>query len=844
MSSKIQIIKTLPHLIPLFISKEEAFVYSDIYSDSIIRFFESLQIWTLKEITFQKIANYLSSSSNLNSATLKVDDNLSNNSLSYEKVNEITEKLQFSIKGDTISFWPIGYDHPIRLEFFGNDLEKIYSYDELYNRRIKYLNQLYLSNYILDEKLEQDSIKISAEINISKSFSKYIFVNSINDLKESNTIKLINSDFQYPHLFYHNFALLEKEIQSLERNNYQILIKTKNKNDLFKLLKGYTNKTIAKVKIYDFVSKSFVRNLNSKHLDAGFISEKLKIAIFTDRELFGAIYLTRPERIKKVTSNLKKLLKQFEGSIQIGDYVVHEDYGIGIYSGLKQEIVNNESLEYLSIKYADDDELFVPIHQIEKITKYIGTEGREPRITRLGKVSWEHLKSKIKKSTELLARDLIEHFAKREISEANPVSNSDTKDYKQFVDEFKYIETEDQLNSINEVLSDLTKDKPMNRLLVGDVGFGKTEVFMRAAFKIVEDGGQVAVLSPTTILTAQHYAVFEERFKSFPFRIEYLSRFNSTEKNKKIIEDVNNGIVDIVIGTHRLLSSDVKFKNLQLVVVDEEQRFGVKQKEKIKQLNYGVHLLSVSATPIPRTLSMALSSIQDISIISQPPKERKPIHTEIIHEDYNKITEAINFEVKRGGQVYFLHNEVQSINQMKLKLNNLMPGIRFTIAHGQMRSDELDKVMTEFYKGKYDCLICSTIIENGLDLPNVNTIIINNSQRFGLSQLYQLRGRVGRSTKSGYCYLISPRKSSVDFVDNKEGKIIQKKYIDRLQTLVDNQDLGAGFRIASRDLEIRGAGNLLGEEQSGYISTIGYALYIQILAEEVERLKNLKSIIN
>lgn len=752
----------------------------------------------------------------------------------------MAEKLHFSIKGDTISFWPIGYEHPTRLEFFGDDLEKIYTYDELYGRKIKNIECLLLSEYIPEEKSDYESIKFG-NIDNAKDIKQFIFVNSLDRILEKNDFELINTDFQYPQLFYSRFNILQKEIERFEANGYEVLIKSKNKADLPKELVKYRSRKIEKLipEGLEIDKDAFLTNLNTKHLDAGFISEKLRTVVFTDRELFGAIYLSRPERIKKSTSNIKKLMRQFEGNIQIGDYVVHEDYGVGIYSGLQQEIVGGENLEYLLIKYADSDELFVPIHQIEKITKYIGSEGHEPRITRLGRASWEHIKTKIKKSAELLARDLIQHFAKREVSTATPIPEGDSKDYKQFVEEFKYTETEDQLNSINEVIKDLEKDKPMNRLLVGDVGFGKTEVFMRAAFKIVESGGQVAILSPTTILTAQHFAVFEERFKNFPIKISYLSRFNSTEENKKIIDEVNNGKVDIVIGTHRLLSSDVKFKNLQLIVIDEEQRFGVKQKEKIKELNYGVHLLSVSATPIPRTLSMALSTIQEISIITQPPKLRKAVHTEIISEDFNQIVKAINFEINRDGQAYFLHNEVQSINQIKSKLESLMPGVKFAIAHGQMKSDDLDKVMTEFYEKKYDVLICSTIIENGLDLPNVNTMIINKANRFGLSQLYQLRGRVGRSDRSGFCYLIAPKKAELEAIHEPSGQVVQKKYKVRLQTLVENQDLGAGFRIASKDLEIRGAGNLLGEQQSGHISSIGYALYIQILAEEVERLRSL-----
>lgn len=831
MQNSIKLYKILPHLAGLLVPQNKIAVYSHIYSRDIVEFLEEIKLYNKNELRFSEIKNLL-------------------NSAGFERVSTCSDINEYSVKGDILNFWPIGYDHPIRIEFFGEELERIYMIDELYNTRISDLEFVFLSTRFIEEKSDRESIKLSVGNTSSKNSDLIRFIASPSFPQYVEGV--IDTNFTLPPLFYSKIDLLKREINSLESNDYRVFIKSKNSE--------FIKNEIKESKHFQLNNIEFLSNfLNSKsisetELAAGFINEKEKVALFTDREVFGTIFLTRPEKTEKFSGNIKKLLRLFEGSIEIGDYVVHEDYGIGKYSGLAQESVDGVEMEYLLIKYGQSDELFVPLNQINKITKYIGPEGVEPRITRLGKVSWNNIKHKIKKSTTLLAKELVEHYALREMARTEKIEIKETNEYLEFVDDFKYKETEDQLRATSEILSDLEQEKPMDRLLVGDVGFGKTEVIMRAAFKVVENGGQVAVLSPTTVLTAQHNKVFRERFKNFPIEIGFVSRFNTPNENSKIIEDVNKGKIDILIGTHRILSDDVKFKNLKLIVVDEEQRFGVKQKEKIKKLNYSAHLLSVSATPIPRTLSMALSSIQNLSIINTPPVNRKSIKTELVHEcsnsddfnlsensGWNKIAEAISKEVNRGGQIYFLHNEVMTINSIKNKLEQLLPGIKFGIAHGQMNNNDLDRVMTEFFEKKYDCLISTTIIENGLDIPNVNTIIINNSERFGLSQLYQLRGRVGRAGEQAYCYLIYKGKDINELEKNKKIKV---DYLHRLQSLVENQDLGSGFRIASRDLEIRGAGNLLGEQQSGHISTIGYALYIEILAEEIERLRNKQSNIN
>lgn len=834
MNSKVTIIKTLPHLSEFFGSSSDLIISSTYFSKEVYNYIESAKNLGLDEITFSKIQEYIGL-------------------YSFKRVEEVTERMEYALKGDVLTFWPVGYKNPTRIEFFGESVEKAYTIDYLFKKKVKDIYSVVLGYAPLADRSDVEGITIQ-EGNGTKDSSMNAFkkvIYTVSAVSGVSNVEHINTDFVLPQLFYSNNEMFDREVEKYRKNGYQVVINSESYSDE----KEASVKNESKLKNFDIPDannywiKTFFENISEKLPAAGFESKWFKFAYFTDREIFGTIFLTRPERTKKFNGNIQKLLRQFEGNIEIGDYVVHEDYGIALYNGLKQEKVGELEMEYLFLQYDGGDELLVPISQIEKITKYIGQEGMAPRLSRMGKRNWQEVKSKIKKSTGLLARELVEHFAKRELSKAKPIGNTDSDLYRAFVEDFKFVETEDQLRSTNEIVADLEKNVPMNRLLVGDVGFGKTEVMMRACFKIVEDGGQVAVLAPTTVLTAQHMEVFTERFKNFPIRFGFLSRYNSTQQNNKVIDQLNEGKIDIVIGTHRILSSDVKFKNLQLVVVDEEQKFGVKQKEKIKQLNYGVHVLSVSATPIPRTLGMALSSIQDISIISTPPVERKSVKTELVKDHaINKVREVVMKEIERGGQVFIIHNEVRTIQSIFKKFSDILPGVKFCFAHGQMAPNELDRIMTEFYHHKYDCLIATTIIENGLDLPNVNTIVINQAQNFGLSQLYQLRGRVGRSSRQGYCYLIykgrdlnsNEQEAWGDHLENEiESKKKNKKktYESRLESLIDNQDLGAGFRIASRDLEIRGAGNILGEQQSGHIASIGYALYMEILAEEVDRIK-------
>lgn len=823
MRNPIRIIKSPAHLDRLFLDKEGLAIFSEVNSSYVYSFLENSYLLSQSEITFKLLSDYLNK--------LRFERVDSSNAINLEEI----PKYEFSLKGDTYVINLPGYEYPIKFEFFGEELEKFYLFDVELNTKVKDLKSLILSDFKIEDPTEIKKITIlNPEIDAQK-YNRYIFSPWINASED----KYYDSGFAYAQLYYSRIDLLEKEISTYVNNNYQIRLITSNLQELPIELAKFVE-TKFNVKTSDELKIKFYDNLNEvSELNAGFINENDKTLLLTDRELYGSLFVKREERTSSQT--IKKLLHKLEGDIQIGDFVVHEDYGVGIYAGLTQEEVENVMHEYLQLKYAGSDELLVPVNQVEKITKYIGNVDVPPKLTKLGGVSWEATKERVKKSTKILARELIAHFAHREIAKAKPVPIANSDEYQIFIDNFKHNETDDQIRAINEITNDLSKDKPMNRILIGDVGFGKTEVFLRAAFRILENGGQVAILAPTTILAAQHYALLIDRFKDFKYKIGYLSRFNTPQENSKIVEDLNTDQINIVVGTHRLLSNDVKFKNLQLLIVDEEQKFGVKQKETIKKLNYATHVLYVSATPIPRTLSMALSTFQDISIIAQPPKNRKPIKTEIIKNNWAKVHKCIRDEITRGGQIYFVHNEVQSIFSVLARLEKEMPDVRFCVGHGQMTPSKLDKVMSDFYLHKYDCLIATTIIENGLDISNVNTIIINKADRLGLSQIYQLRGRVGRSGTDAYCYLLiegaNPLDDKYKDLDQETKKVLNKKYIERLNAIVENQDLGAGFRIASKDLEIRGAGNILGDQQSGYISTIGYGLYIQILATEVEKLK-------
>ncbi|MFL5705357.1 MAG: transcription-repair coupling factor [Ktedonobacteraceae bacterium] len=553
----------------------------------------------------------------------------------------------------------------------------------------------------------------------------------------------------------------------------------------------------------------------------GWQAQTLALQVYTDTEIFGWSRQRTAQRRKPVTPS------SFLAEVNPGDYVVHQEHGIGRFEGLVKLNMTGVEREYLLIHYAGTDKLYIPTDQLDRVTRFIGMGDSVPGLSKLGTTEWTRAKARVKENVQDIARDLLRLYSAREASKGFAFSpDSDQPWLQELEDAFPYEETPDQLRAIEEVKADMERPRPMDRLVCGDVGYGKTEVALRAAFKAVLDQRQVAILVPTTVLALQHFNTFKERLKAYPVRVELLSRFRSEKEQKRVLEDLAFGKVDIVIGTHRLLQKDVVFLNLGLLIVDEEQRFGVVHKERLKQLRSEIDVLTMTATPIPRTLHMSLVNLRDMSVIETPPQERLPIRTTIREYDESLIREAILREIDRGGQVFFVHNRVQGIQVIAQKLQRLIPEARFAVGHGQMAEDQLERVMLDFSSGEYDVLISTTIIENGLDIPNANTIIVNNAAFFGLAQLYQLRGRVGRATHQAYSY----------FLYNKDARLtpLQEK---RLRAIFEATELGAGFRIAMKDLEIRGAGNLLGAEQSGFMNTVGFDLYCKLLAEAVQELQ-------
>jgi len=560
-------------------------------------------------------------------------------------------------------------------------------------------------------------------------------------------------------------------------------------------------------------------------LGEGWQSRELGITLYTDSEIFG--FQPRRPLVTRRKRQQREIDRQaFLQTLKPGDNVVHVEHGIAIYEGLRRIEVEGIEREYLHLRYAAGDALYVPVDQIDRVSKYIGSAESIPALSRLGTAEWERVKRRVKASVEELARELLELYAARQLAERPPYE-ADTQWQRELEAAFPFVETDDQLQAIGDIKHDLEHPRPMDRLICGDVGYGKTEVALRAAFKVVQEGKQVAVLVPTTVLAQQHWDTFRKRMAAFPIEIEMLSRFRSPKEQKAILERLKAGAIDIVVGTHRLLSKDIEFKDLGLLIVDEEQRFGVRHKERLKQLRTDVDTLTLTATPIPRTLHMAMAGLRDMSIIDTPPEDRVPIKTYVVPWDDNLVREALLREIGRGGQVYVVHNRVQSIYSFARRLQDLVPEARFLVGHGQLEEKDLERVMLQFFGGEADVLVCTTIIESGLDIPRANTIIVDDAASYGLAQLYQLRGRVGRSTQRAYAYLLY-----------HPGKRITGDAQQRLEAIQEATELGAGFRIAMRDLEIRGVGNLLGPEQAGHIGAVGFDLYTRLLAQAVEQRKH------
>mgnify|MGYP001437816159 CR=1 FL=1 len=616
------------------------------------------------------------------------------------------------------------------------------------------------------------------------------------------------------------WELLADDLRFWKERNYSIILLSGSSSKAENLADGlldYGLEALVTENIYGDVKPGQVVIVPAS-LSKGFEYLDGRFVLVSDQEIYGT---------QKRKTSVKKKGKKLDPftDLKIGSLVVHENHGIGKYLGIEKLTVNGQERDYLLIKYAGTDRLYIPVDQMDLIQPYIGMDEKEPRLSKLGGSEWQKTKSRVRESVKELAFDLLKLYAAREASVGFAFSR-DTQWQRQFEDSFPYEETPDQIQSLIEIKKDMESKKVMDRLLCGDVGYGKTEVAIRAAFKAVMDGKQVAVLAPTTILAQQHYNTFVSRFGDFPFTIQVLSRFKTAREQKEIIKALKEGNVDVIIGTHRLLGKDVKFKDLGLLIIDEEQRFGVAHKETIKNIKKNVDVLTLTATPIPRTLHMSLVGIRDISVIETPPEDRYPVQTYVVEYSDSLVRDAIIRELQRGGQVYFVYNHVKMMDKMAERLRQLVPEARVAIAHGQMSESELERIMVAFYEHEYDVLLCSTIIESGLDIPSVNTMIVYDADYFGLSQLYQLRGRVGRSNRVAYAYFTY-----------KRDKILNETAEKRLQAIKEFTEFGSGFKIAMRDLEIRGAGNLLGAEQHGQMAAVGYDMYCKLLAEAVRELK-------
>jgi transcription-repair coupling factor (superfamily II helicase) len=560
--------------------------------------------------------------------------------------------------------------------------------------------------------------------------------------------------------------------------------------------------------------------ITTGRLSAGFAWQDLSLVMINDEEIFGS----KVHRPRSAKSKAAPFLSSFK-ELKPGDYVVHTDYGVGEYQGLSHIIVDGFETDFLTLRYDPDAKLHVPLYTLDKVQKYIGAEGAQPMVNRLGAPTWARTKDRVKKDILIMAQELVKIYAAREAMHRTPLNPPDNL-YREFEAAFPFEETPDQQKAIEDVLGDMQKEKPMDRLVCGDVGFGKTEVALRAAFKVVEDGFQAAVIVPTTLLADQHFRTFSERLAPFSIRVEMMSRFRTRAEQKETLKGMKSGIVDIVIGTHRLLQRDVAFRNLGLLVIDEEHRFGVKHKERIKEFKKLVDVLTLTATPIPRTLHMSLAGIRDLSIIQTPPLDRQAIQVVLARFGKRVIREAIQFELGRNGQVFFVQNRVQGIERMAAYIQGLVPLAKIGVAHGQMKENEIEEVMAKFVSGDLNVLVTTTIIESGIDIPNANTILINRADRFGLAELYQIKGRVGRSRQKAFAYLLTPEEEALSDI----ARI-------RLRAIQELSELGAGFRIAAQDLETRGAGNLLGRQQSGHIAAVGIDLYTQMMEEAVAELR-------
>jgi len=781
----------------------------------------------------------------------------------FERTDFVYEAGQYAVRGGIVDVFSFANELPYRIELFGDEIETIRSFDPLTQLstkahdvaaiipdvQTKLLHEVRdsffrfiprdTSLWIKDIQLTEDTIEEYFNT-AQKDFNKILkasgqtqviqnpadlfelpkdFRNFITEFKviefgnrfyEKNTLEF-NFESSPPASFNKDFNLLSEELEKKQLDGFTTLITAESPRQLERI----------KLIFEEIDPQAHFLELNIG-LRSGFVDNILKLACYTDHQIFERFH--RYYEKKKFSKAKAITLKELK-ELKAGDFVTHTEYGIGRFGGMEKVENNGKLQEAVRLIYRDDDILFISIHALHKISKYAGQEGKIPQVSKLGSPEWEQKKKKVKKKVKDIAKDLIKLYAKRKAAPGFQFS-SDSYLQAELESSFIYEDTPDQGKATEVVKEDMEQPHPMDRLVCGDVGFGKTEVAVRAAFKAVNDSKQVAVLVPTTILAAQHYRTFKDRLKNLPCEVDYINRFRTTKEIKKILEKVKNGTIDILIGTHRITSKDVIFKDLGLMVIDEEQKFGVKVKEKLKEMSVNVDALTLTATPIPRTLQFSLMEARDLSVIATPPPNRQPVTTEIHTYSDEFIRDAVSFEIKRGGQVFFVHNRISDIESISSNILSLVPDAKVAYAHGQMEGPRLEKIMMRFIEGEYDVLVSTNIIESGLDIPNANTIIINRAHTFGLSDLHQMRGRVGRSNRKAYCYLITPNTIHLTAEARK-----------RLRTLEEFTDLGDGFKVAMRDLDIRGAGNLLGGEQSGFISDLGFDMYNQILEDAIKELK-------
>ena len=792
--------------------------------------------------------------------------------LGYTRETIVNKTGEFSVRGFVIDIFPISFTDPIRVEFWGDTVDKIKFFNTNTQRTTKEIKDItiYPNTEFLVEKeidkflLKQKDLPLYTDTtNISSFFNSIAIFDDFQQLQTSYD-SLLEEMMNYSisnnvpgNTVYMNDFYDIKNNKELYFNQYDDIIKNKTalnfnfknvefiKNDkttINSVLNTYNKKYILilcmsdryKVnKLIDYLENPDIVftdennilndkiNIIIKEMNQGFIYDKY--AIITENDIYGSKSEIKYKNKFRLGTKIRNLNK-----LDVGDYVVHEAHGIGKYCGLKTLTKNGFKKDYLMVSYKDDDKLYIPVEKIDFISKYSAKDGIVPKLNKLGGTEWQRTKLKARKRIQDMAGELLKLYAIRETTKGFAFLK-DTKEQYEFEEEFPYTETEDQLKAIEEIKKDMEKDRPMDRLLCGDVGYGKTEVAFRAIFKAIMSGKQVALLCPTTILSNQHFNNAIERFKAFPINIEMLNRFVPTKRVNVILERLKEGKVDLLIGTHRILSNDVVFKDLGLLVIDEEQRFGVTHKEKIKKYKDNVDVLTLSATPIPRTLQMSMSGLRNLSLIETPPVDRFPVQTYVLSENNQIIKDAIYKELSRDGQCFLLFNHVQDLESKKNELQKLVPDAKIICAHGKMTKTQLEDIMNDFINKVYDVLLCTTIIETGIDIPNVNTLIVYDADKFGLSQLYQLRGRVGRTNKIAYCYLMY-----------NKSKILSEIAVKRLNSIKEFTELGSGFAIAMRDLSIRGAGDILGSEQAGFIDTIGIEMFMQMLDNEIKRLKGIE----